>query len=325
MSSRFDASSDPRIVRIDGCPAVLLFLLFAPSLPPAEDHRLRRARPLWRQPGLRRRSRTFRLLGEAPANGLAERLTHRQAAIVLVAALDDHPGRLARCWCCGWPVRPQHEPLVHLPVLPVDLRDAPPCQGVLLQRLEPPALSLLVEMHPELADERPIVGQRPFELDDARELVLESDRPDAPMSAIEHARVPGPEEQADPAARRQLPPERQYSGRSRSSSDGTPNARVRIHRGSIHALSRLTVSPFPAPSTPAKTTMTGNDAPRSCCCSSRSRVRSFGAAACIPPSIRCRPSSAVSMKLGQRLSCRSRMRAEPDVTRPAAGKSRRRP
>ena len=115
---------------------------------------------------------------------------------------------------------------------------------------------------------------------------------------------------------------RQYSGRSASSSDGTPNARVRIHRGSIHALSRLTVSPFPAPSTPAKTTMTGNDAPRSCCCSSRSRVRSFGARRLYSSfDTRC-PSSAVSnmWSLGttgyRRVTRNERSRQRLDVSMP---------
>ena len=40
-------------------------------------------------------------------------------------------------------------------------------------------------------------------------------------------------------------------GRSRSSSEGSGNACVRMCRGSIHSLSRFTVSPLPAPSTPA--------------------------------------------------------------------------
>src|SRR5215203_2409488 len=46
-------------------------------------------------------------------------------------------------------------------------------------------------------------------------------------------------------------------GRSRSSSDISPNAWVTICRGSIHSLRMLTVSPLPAPSTPPTTMMTG--------------------------------------------------------------------
>ena len=49
---------------------------------------------------------------------------------------------------------------------------------------------------------------------------------------------------------------RHMCGRSRSSSVRGPKARVRMWRGSIHSLSRLTVSPLPAPSTPAISTTT---------------------------------------------------------------------
>ena len=50
---------------------------------------------------------------------------------------------------------------------------------------------------------------------------------------------------------------RQVAGRSDSSSDGGPKAVVRMWRGSIHSLSRFTVSPLPAPSTPAMRMSTG--------------------------------------------------------------------
>ena len=40
----------------------------------------------------------------------------------------------------------------------------------------------------------------------------------------------------------------------------SPKARVIVQRGSSHALSRFRVSPLPAPSTPAKTMITGNAA-----------------------------------------------------------------
>ena len=51
---------------------------------------------------------------------------------------------------------------------------------------------------------------------------------------------------------------RHSGGRSRSSSVGAPSAWVSISRGSIHSLRVLTVSPLPAPSTPAISTITGN-------------------------------------------------------------------
>ncbi len=44
---------------------------------------------------------------------------------------------------------------------------------------------------------------------------------------------------------------RHIGGRCASSSVGLPKACVTMWRGSIHSLSRLTVSPLPAPSTPA--------------------------------------------------------------------------
>ncbi len=70
---------------------------------------------------------------------------------------------------------------------------------------------------------------------------------------------------------------RQYSGRSRSSSDMAEKARVTIQRGSIHSFSRLTVSPLPAPSAPENTTMTGNLTARSSsCCTPSSSARNSG-------------------------------------------------
>ena len=51
---------------------------------------------------------------------------------------------------------------------------------------------------------------------------------------------------------------RHIGGRSRSSSDGASKACVWMWRGSIHSLSRLTVSPLPAPSTPPIRMITGN-------------------------------------------------------------------
>ena len=69
---------------------------------------------------------------------------------------------------------------------------------------------------------------------------------------------------------------RHSAGRSRSSSEGSKNALVWMWRGSIHSLSRLTVSLLPAPSTPAIRIRTGK---RPFCfrsyCASSSAWRSF--------------------------------------------------
>ncbi len=51
---------------------------------------------------------------------------------------------------------------------------------------------------------------------------------------------------------------RQNGGRSDSSSVGGPRACASMWRGSIHAWSRFTVSPLPAPSTPEMRMISGN-------------------------------------------------------------------
>ncbi len=66
-------------------------------------------------------------------------------------------------------------------------------------------------------------------------------------------------------------------GRSRSSSVGPSSAKVRMYRGSIHALRRFMVSPLPAPSTPPMSKITGKrPAFARSYCASRRASRSLG-------------------------------------------------
>ena len=67
-----------------------------------------------------------------------------------------------------------------------------------------------------------------------------------------------------------------------------------IQRGSIHSLSRLTVSFFSAASTPPNKMMTGRPARLRACCASRSSVRSVGTVLLYSDLAILRPSSAVS-------------------------------
>ena len=76
-----------------------------------------------------------------------------------------------------------------------------------LQRLQALLLRLSVEVHPELEDQRTVVGERALERRDAREPPVERARPDAPVGAVQQRRgIPGAEEEAEPPPRRQVAP-----------------------------------------------------------------------------------------------------------------------
>ena len=155
------------------------------------------------------------------------------------------------------------------------LRDTPPLQRIVLERLEALPLRRLAQVHPELHDDRAIVGQRPLEGGDLIEQRVE-------LRGGESAAPPGRGSARNTRRSETSRGGRAEAGRASSATAAAvraPRSTVACTRasrssaGSIHSFSRLTVSPFPAVSTPANRTMTGNDAWRSSCCTASSSDR----------------------------------------------------
>ena len=87
------------------------------------------------------------------------------------------------------------------------LRDPPPLQRVLLERLQPLLLRLLAQVHPELHDDRAVVGQRPLEGGNLVEQRVELRRASCAGHAVENRRgIPGAQEHREAAARGQVAP-----------------------------------------------------------------------------------------------------------------------
>jgi hypothetical protein len=120
------------------------------------------------------------------ANGISDRRRDRDAAIRFVHAFDDSPWRLDRTRAPQGALGGRHELVVHPPVLPLTLRHAPPGQRVLLERSQALFLRALPEVHPELQDQRAVVGQVALERCNTGELPVELRRADAAIDAIEH-------------------------------------------------------------------------------------------------------------------------------------------
>jgi hypothetical protein len=88
------------------------------------------------------------------------------------------------------------------------LGDAPARERFGGQGVQPGLLRGLRQVHPELEDERAVVGQRALEAEDALELLVELRRGPPPVDAVEdRPRVPGAEKEAHASARRQVAPE----------------------------------------------------------------------------------------------------------------------
>ena len=142
--------------------------------------------------------------------------------------------------------------------------------GVLFQGFEALLLGLLAQVHPELQDDGAVLRQAALERDDAVERLVELGVGLVAVDVVEdRARIPRTEEHADAAAARQVAPVAPefrpllfFVGRLAVGVGNQPSA------GSIHSFSRLAVSLLPAPSTPAKTMITGKLARRSFCCTS---------------------------------------------------------
>jgi hypothetical protein len=87
--------------------------------------------------------------------------------------------------------------------------------------------------------------------------------------------VPGAEEDPDAAPGRQRAPEAPHRRAHRLLLGRQAEARTSMKRGSIHSLSRWTVSPLPAPSTPAIRIRTAKGAfSRSVRCATSNELRS---------------------------------------------------
>ena len=100
------------------------------------------------------------------------------------------------------------EATVHLPVLPLLLCDAPASQRIFLESLQPGLLRALIEMHPELQDERAVIREAALEVDDLIEPRAELGPVDPPVDPVDQrSGVPGAQEEPDAALRRQVAPE----------------------------------------------------------------------------------------------------------------------
>ena len=134
------------------------------------------------------------------ADGLEDGRRNRQASISFVDPFDDRPRRLHRAGPLQSALGGRDELVVHPPVLPLPLGHAPARQRILLELAQMLLLSVLPQVHPELEDQRTVVGERPLEAADAIELLVELRAAVAAIDTIEkRTRVPRAEEQAEAA------------------------------------------------------------------------------------------------------------------------------
>jgi hypothetical protein len=182
-----------------------------------------------------------------------------QRAVVGVGAGHHDPRRLRGGGLAQEGFADLDEAVVELEVGPLGFGDAPARVGVLFQRLQPlPCCWALDRWNQYFSSSTPssqsILSRRWISA-----VALEK----SPASICAHhtlhdgQRVPGAEEDADLPLGRQRPPEAPVRGALGLFVRRRPKAVVWMWRGSIHSLSRLTVSPLPAPSTPAIRISTG--------------------------------------------------------------------
>ena len=130
-----------------------------------------------------------------------------KASIAFVHPFDDRPRRVDGARPPQRAFRRRHELTVDVPVLPLTFRDTPPGVRIPFQCLETSFLSALSEVHPELEDERTVVGHRPLERGDALELSVEVGGSRTSVHAIEDGTgIPRAQKQADAASGRQIAP-----------------------------------------------------------------------------------------------------------------------
>ena len=143
------------------------------------DRRERRCRAF----GGRGRGRR-RVSGQAHLERLAQRLQHVERAAPGVAAVDDMPRRRRRAGARDDALGGLDEPVVAVPVAPVPLADPPVVPRMLLEGLQALPLCVAAEMHPELEDQRAVVGQHALERRNAREPLVQAVTPDASVRAV---------------------------------------------------------------------------------------------------------------------------------------------
>ncbi len=83
---------------------------------------------------------------------------HGQAAVGVIDAFDNVPGGFSGAGAHDHPLRCRFERVIQLSVVPVTLRDPRPLQRIRLQALQPVALRVTAQVHPELNDECVVVG-----------------------------------------------------------------------------------------------------------------------------------------------------------------------
>ena len=149
------------------------------------------------------------LLSSQPlADRISDHGRERQAAIALIGAFHDGPRGVGETRLGDHLFSSVDEPTVHLPVLPLLLRDAPASQRIFLESFQPGLLRALVEMHPKLQDERAVVGEAALEVDDLVEPRTELGPVDPPANSVDQRTgVPRAQEEPDAALRRQVAPE----------------------------------------------------------------------------------------------------------------------
>ena len=146
-------------------------------------------------------------IGEMLGDGVFQGLQHHRRAIAGIGALDDLPGGMALAGMHDQPFGGADELVVLDVVLPVGLGDLPRGQRVLLQPFQALLLGLLRQMHPEFENQRPLIGQGLFEMNDALEIFIQFGNGGLAEHMIDQRRViPGRHEQADLALGRQVAP-----------------------------------------------------------------------------------------------------------------------
>ena len=150
---------------------------------------------------------------QAPAQRREQGAADEQRPIVGVRAIDDQPRRFAGAGGA------QHVPgdlaiaVVLVVVVPVALGDAPARARVLLERLQPRLLPVLGQMEPELHQQHAFAREHGLEAADLVQALVELGL----LAVLAHPLadrlgVPVVEHHADPAARRQRPPEAPHEG-----------------------------------------------------------------------------------------------------------------
>src|ERR1019366_6361290 len=209
---------------------------------------------------------------------LEQQLADGEAAIAGIRAFDHRPGRVGAAGLAQSVLRHLAECVIHLEAVPIELCHTPTGERVFSSSCIRFFCCCLLRWNQNFSNNTPssqsIFSKRTI----SSRLPFRAASSDCPSTRLTIGAV-----YQEPNRMPILPlggssrQKRHIRGRSASSSEGSPKARVWMWRGSIHSLSRLTVSPLPAPSTPPIRISTGNffACARSNCALSRAS-RNFG-------------------------------------------------